>query len=61
MRRTLLQCSECSEQNIIAIFKAKGGAAMTKMRAVSWDKGRGKVAVRQRHAFSMTPGKTGKI
>lgn len=33
MGRALLQCSECNEQNIIAILKAKGGAVMTKLWA----------------------------
>lgn len=53
MGRALLQCSECSEQNIIAILKTKGGAVVTKMWAVSWDKCSGKAGVRERHTFSI--------
>lgn len=45
--RALLQCSECREQNIIAICKAKGGAGMTKTWAGSWDKCR---VLRERHS-----------
>lgn len=45
--KALLQCSECREQNIIAICKAKGGAGMTKTWAGSWDKCR---VLRERHS-----------
>lgn len=42
----------------VAIFKAKGGAVVTKMWAVSWDKCSGKVGVKETHTFSMIPGET---
>lgn len=36
----------------VAIFKAKGGAVVTKMWAVSWDKCSEKVGVKETHTHS---------